>query len=347
MNMKLLNIYFIIFLLTINTSFFSLEDSIYSMRTTSIANGKKVCLVIVDGLRYDAVSNMPFLNKITKSNQGILYKGNSGLPSYSRPGYERIMTGTDSSINSIDNNLKMLPSLVPSIFKIAKDSKLKTAFSGFYWFDQLYLFQIDKGNFYYIRDGSVFKDAINTIENFVPDLMVIHPLLLDTIGHKYGGNSKEYKAAAFKIDNEIERLWNTLALKDYTLFVVSDHGHRDEGGHGDDNIKSVEIPIILIDKNLSKENLENNLLIKEQRDIAPTICNIMGIPKTIFMTGNSLYLEKKEMDKLRHQFILFNYKDFNKVFNKTSQITYIVIAIHTIIYITSMFIALSLLKSEK
>ena len=71
-------------------------------------------------------------------------------------------------------------------------------------------------------------------------LVFVHVLRVDTAGHKFGGASPEYKAIALEAD----KLLDTLLAADpgARWFVLSDHGHLPEGGHGgeEQSVRQVE-----------------------------------------------------------------------------------------------------------
>lgn len=333
---------FVIYLLLFNNTFYLFQNSIYGLQTIPHLTDRKLCLIILDGLRFDAAVKMPFLSNMYNSGKAVIYKGLCEVPSTSRPGYERILTGTSTKINNIDNNNKHIPSLIPNLFRISKNNKLKTGFCGYFWVEELYPLDIDYSFFYIIRDGTTFEKSIEIIEKYQPDFMVIHPMSIDNIGHKYGGISKEYEEEVKKIDAKIKNLWYLIQKMNYTLMLVSDHGHKDEGGHGDDNPDCLKIPICIISNEINSISPIINTGTISQLDIAPTICDILGIPKTIYMTGNSLVKHDNQIYLIRKSFsggIDFNFQDF---FNITSRLTYLIIASQTIVYFTCMFIAIRL-----
>ncbi|TDT47641.1 type I phosphodiesterase/nucleotide pyrophosphatase [Fonticella tunisiensis] len=337
-------IYFLLYLSIVGSSVFIFEHNLYSLKTSKHPTGRRVCLVIIDGLRYDAVTKMDFLSKISSTSLGIMYKSLATSPSESRPGYERIITGTDSPINGIKNNKSYLPSLTPNLFYISNISGLKTAASGFYWIKELYPIRIDREYYYYIKDGATFSKAIDFINTDQPDFILIHPMAVDNAGHKYGGRSNEYDKSVKKLDEEIERTWNLIKDKGYTMLITSDHGHRDEGGHGDMSKNSIETPLIIIDKNLSSLNPAPSNIVRKQTDIAPTICDILGIPKSIYMYGNSLVAHSREIYTIRQQFASKYINDFERFFKATSIITYLITASYTVIFMSGCFMAAGILN---
>jgi hypothetical protein len=67
-------------------------------------------------------------------------------------------------------------------------------------------------------------------------LVFVHVLAVDKAGHKHGRNSAAYREAAAASDELFSRLVAADAARPggsrSRWFVLSDHGHRDQGGHG-------------------------------------------------------------------------------------------------------------------
>lgn len=307
------SIFLSILLLIINNSISILFGSIYSLKTYPLKTGDKVCLIIIDGLRYDTALKMPFVNSAVKKG-GSIYKALSGTPSLSRPGYERIMAGSETFINGFNSNINIMPSLIPNLFLLSKEYNLKTAASAYLWMHEMFPCNIDYGDFYYFNDKDVFINAKKIIKNNSPDFVVIHPMDVDNAGHKYGGISNEYTQAAYRVDSEIKSIWDILYNNHYTVIITSDHGHKDCGGHGDGNIKCVEIPVFIFNNNLHNITFNKKSVISEI-DIAPTICDIMGISKTIYMTGSSL-IKNSDIQNIRNVYSNNRCDNFN-LFLKT------------------------------
>ncbi|VEI12852.1 alkaline phosphatase family protein [Trueperella bialowiezensis] len=62
---------------------------------------------------------------------------------------------------------------------------------------------------------------------------------VDDAGHVYGLLGEEYRAAIRRVDKHVERLVSIIAQRaednpaeEWLVVVTTDHGHRDEGGHG-------------------------------------------------------------------------------------------------------------------
>ena len=341
MKYKIYLIYFSMMLFVINNSISILISSAYALKTNPIKTGNKVCLIIIDGLRYDTSLKMPFINSEIKKN-GILYKACCDVPSLSRPGYERLLTGSETLINGFNSNENFMPSLIPDLFLLSKKQKLKTSAIAYYWVHQMFPANIDYTYFYYFDDKNIYTKSKEIIKSYSPDFLIIHPMEIDNMGHKYGGISKEYMDAAYTVDNAIKNLWDLLNKNNYTIIITSDHGQLDTGGHGGNDICCIQVPIFIFGSYIKNISHKNNLSIK-QIDIAPTICDILGIPKTIYMTGNSL-VKNDDMQNIRNVYSIFKTDNFNSFFINTNMQTFVIMIIYNTIYFSCWFLLIKFSK---
>ena len=64
---------------------------------------------------------------------------------------------------------------------------------------------------------------------------------IDEAGHSYGILGDEYLTAIERVDAHLDRLHSAIEKRaeahgeKWLLVMVTDHGHRDEGGHGGDS----------------------------------------------------------------------------------------------------------------
>lgn len=180
----------------------------------------KVILIIIDGLEYSVAKDcMGYLNAMTRAKKGRLYKLKSELPSISRPLYECILTGVEPVKSSIVNNNINSMSKEKSIFHYAKEFGLKTGAACYYWISELYnktpfnkvldrhiddeSLIIPYGHFYHsdvYPDSHVYEDAESLRMKYNLDFLLIHPMNIDDVGHKFGHDSKEYRNKARETD---------------------------------------------------------------------------------------------------------------------------------------------------
>ncbi|WP_027308059.1 alkaline phosphatase family protein [Caloramator sp. ALD01] len=317
----------LLYILILNSTISLFKFTFYDITTNSKPTNKKVCLIIVDGLRLDAINNMPFIQNLIKNNDAKFAISVSDKPTISRAGYMRILTGAPTDISGISSNNQHIPSPVLSISDLAIKHNLKTALCGYFWIDELFPFSFHYKKTYFIRDGTTFIDAVSIVNSFKPDFLIVHPMSVDNAGHSFGGSSMQYKNTASKIDLEIYKLYKQLSKYNYDIIITSDHGHQDFGGHTKYEENTFLTPFVFISKNT---NIKLTKSIN-QIDIAPTLCDLLGIPKTLYMTGNSL-LDNQNITTIRNAHILNPNLPFEYNLNFSLFITNILLTIHLIIY---------------
>ncbi|WP_443110793.1 hypothetical protein [Caloramator sp. mosi_1] len=109
--------------------------------------------------------------------------------------------------------------------------------------------------------------------------------------------------------------------------MTSDHGHQNFGGHTNYEENTFLTPFIFISNN-TKLKLPKYI---KQIDIAPTLCDLLGIPKTIYMTGNSL-IENDNIFPIRKAHIINPMLSFEYNLNLSLFITNILLTVQLIIY---------------
>lgn len=257
----------------------------------------KLVIIVLDGLCYDtAKTQMGFLNHLVEKNIGKLYRVESELPSMSRPLYETILTGVSPYKSGITNNKISRLSNYKSIFHLVKESGGVSCAAAYHWISELYnkvpfdyLYDsyqddvekpIQYGRFYFedmYPDSHLFIDGECFRKKYKPNVLYIHPMGIDDIGHKYGRDSKEYRTKAIETDIILSNfipLWQELG---YEIVVTSDHGMNNDGNHGGTGEFERIVPLYYFGK--TKLNVGEDEVIK-QVQMAPILCKILGIKES-------------------------------------------------------------------
>jgi predicted AlkP superfamily pyrophosphatase or phosphodiesterase len=255
----------------------------------------KIILVILDGLRFDvAQSQMGFLGHLVESQEASLYRVQCELPSLSRPMYETLLTGTPTSLHGITANDVVRLSHQTSVFHLARQQGLTTAAAAYSWFSELYnrspfvpwrdrilhdeSLPIQHGLYYWedtYPDSHLLADAELLRQQYQPDFMLVHPMGLDDIGHRYGGESKQYRAQAIATDSLLSHYLPRWWEAGYEIFITSDHGMNADGQHGGTLADVREVPLFCISQALTPGVYLEGL---SQLAIAPLICQVLGVP---------------------------------------------------------------------
>jgi hypothetical protein len=243
----------------------------------------RLVFVLIDGLRYDTaeqVTVMPFLNELRA--RGAWAKMHSRAPSYSQPGYTTLFTGAwpemndGPAINVPYDEIRAWSQ--DNLFSTAMRAGLKTAVSGYYWFEKLIPQSNVSASFYtpgedQQADRQVVDHALPWLKDANLGLILIHLDQVDYAGHHEGGaRDPNWQAAARRTDDLLREIVATLDLNQDTLVVVSDHGHLDRGGHGGQDELVLQEPFLLIGAGVTPGEFPDIAMV----DVAPTLAALLG-----------------------------------------------------------------------
>ena len=240
---------------------------------------QQVVYVIVDGLRYDTSLGMPFLNSLRQ--KGAYAVMHSKPPSYSQPSWTTLVTGAWPDINGSPplnaDYEDMKPIAVDHLFAAVRRAGMTSAIAGFIWWQKLVPQDLLQDGFYVegeddAADRAVLAKALEFLTTVRPNLLLVHLDQVDHAGHLYGGESAEYRQAAYAVDGMIQQIAAALDLEESVLVVVSDHGHIKRGGHGGHDAVVLQEPFVMVGKGVVPGDLGDI----EQTDVAPTIAALLG-----------------------------------------------------------------------
>ena len=266
-----------------------------------------VVIIVNDSLRYKDSLELKTLNTLRKN--GADYLSHVGQPSYSLPGYVTIPTGAFPEITGATSNYYEGAS-IDSIFKAAKDAGLTTAIvSGSDswkklfgdYVDFFYSYSPDRKEFDLIKETNlnIKEKSIEVIEACKPHLFLIHFSGTDEASHKYGGNSSEYKEVALQQDAFTAEILEHYNYDETVVFVTSDHGHIDKGGHGGWEEETLTVPLVMYGAliNPGKGEAVNT-------DIAPTVAAVLGIRIPTHSQGRILLNRLNVVDRTKASWML-------------------------------------------
>lgn len=273
-----------------------LMDSLYTYRSPLATNPPapgettgqpltgRVVLVLIDALRYDTSLKqevMPFLNELRE--QGAWAAMHSRPPSYSAPGYSVLMSGawpelSDGPVMNPEGGELPRTWTQDNLFSAARRTGLKTAVSGYFWFEGL-IPQTDVDAAFYTpgedaaADRAVVDAALPWLESGAYQFILIHLDQVDYAGHHEGGpRSPNWDKAAARADSLLREIASSLDLKLDTVIVVSDHGQIDAGGHGgQDPIVLIE-PFVMAGAGVVPGQYDDVDMV----DVAPTVAALLG-----------------------------------------------------------------------
>jgi hypothetical protein len=272
-----------------------LMDSVYAYRSplhsTPPAPGdplgapltRRVVFVLIDALRSDTSLKpdvMPFLNELR--SRGASATIHSRPPSYSEPGYSTLLTGAWPDLSdgpTINLDYAEIPTWTQdNLVSAVRRAGLKAAVSGYYWFEKLIPQAAVSASFYTpgedaTADRAVVDAALPWLKANAQQFVLIHIDQVDYAGHHEGGPiDPRWDAAAHRADGLLAEIAATLDLSKDTLFVASDHGQIDRGGHGGQDPITLVEPWVLAGAGVKPGSYGD----VQQTDVAPTLAALLG-----------------------------------------------------------------------
>ncbi|SCV05188.1 LANO_0H01992g1_1 [Lachancea nothofagi CBS 11611] len=275
---------------------------------------EKLVVVVIDALRSDylfhgPMSHFNFAHELLNKGHAWGYTAYSNPPTVTLPRLKGITTG--STPNFLDAILNVAGDDSSSTLK-DQDSWLRQFhinqktikfFGDDTWlklFPEEFFSEIDGTNSFFVSD---FEEVDLNVTRHLPaqlasqqswDVMILHYLGLDHIGHKGGAYSKFMPPKHREMDSVIKQIYDS--VEDNTLVcVMGDHGMNDMGNHGGSSAGETSAGMMLMSKMLGNyekpvsqqleklpietKNEDYKYLTKiNQIDIVPTIAALFNFP---------------------------------------------------------------------
>ena len=260
----------------------------------------RLVLVVLDGIRVDAVTEMDFLSALSRRGSSGIVR--TGQPSLSNPSRAVIATGAWAEVNGVTNNSGYAAPAVDSIFSLAKRAGVPQAAAGSRFWPRAFgaylgdrVLAHQKGT--KIGDGpseliewqqKTCTSDIEFLDKQGHGLIVLDLTAADSAGHDFGGKSAEYLETAKAVDDCLRQVVGAFDDGQTTFLITSDHGHiqhRGGGGHGGGEEEVLQVPLVLFGRAIR----ENSGWKGDQVDIAPTICALLGLPLPATNQGGILW----------------------------------------------------------
>ncbi len=253
----------------------------------------KVILILVDGMRPDALSNIPEVEKM-KACSSYTLNAATVFPSVTLPCHMSLFHSVDPERHGTTMNL-YAPQVRPvrGLGEVLRAQRKKSAM--FYSWEELrdltrpgtlsYAHFIQGATYGYEEANSMLTDeAIEFLRRGGADFTFLYLGWTDEAGHANGWMSDEYMRSVRESWKCIDRVAEEFS-EDYTIIVTADHGGHDRT-HGTTMPEDMVIPLFLKGK-----DFEPGKIIEDARitDIAPTVTKILGVLDDEVWEGKSLF----------------------------------------------------------
>jgi hypothetical protein len=241
---------------------------------------RRVVLIIVDGLRLDAIRGLPAIEALRARGSGVVAQ--SSFPTISKSNYVTLLSGVTPRYSGARTNVGFRLHAVDSLFARARAAGRNASYVADKTRGIPRLFGVEEVAVTLWQNGlrDVFARTLAR-----SDLVVMLFMDVDEAGHAHGGSSDEYKAAVRTTDAHLGEL---LADFDFTRDAVvftADHGHTDRGGHGGVGRQVEDVPLVLAGAGVRRGA---SVLDAKLVDVAPTVAALLGIPAPGHGRGRTL-----------------------------------------------------------
>lgn len=239
----------------------------------------KTVLILVDGMRSDAISRQPKANALLPKASYCL-NTQTVFPPVTLPCHMSLFHSVAPDRHGTTTNIYM-PQVrpVPGLCEQLRLAKKKCAF--FYNWEELRdlsrpgslaYSQFISGSIHgYEKANHLVTDsAIDYITKHTPDFAFLYLGYVDHAGHNHGWMSDEYHQAIASSFDDIYRLLKALP-EDYTVLITADHGGHGRG-HGENIPEDMTIPLLCLGNRFTPNTQLSDISIL---DIAPTIATLL------------------------------------------------------------------------
>jgi hypothetical protein len=160
----------------------------------------------------------------------------------------------------------------------------------------VYFSQIPGDTNWSLTDAAVTAEAVKSIQGTaegyedVPNFLFTYLVQVDENGHQFGGASQQYKEAIQRTDDNLGAILDAVAARegatgeDWTVIVVTDHGHQPQKGfgHGFQTPDETATFVIADGPDFGNGYINTDY---EIVDVTPTVLSLFGAPQGTNLDG--------------------------------------------------------------
>ncbi|XP_039401118.1 GPI ethanolamine phosphate transferase 2 isoform X4 [Mauremys reevesii] len=268
---------------------------------------KKAVIVLIDALRDDFVFGskgkqfMPYTTQLVEKGTCHSFIAEAKPPTVTMPRIKALMTGSIPGFIDVIMNLNSPALLEDNLIWQAKTAGKRIIFYGDDTWVKLFpkhFVEYDGTTSFFVSDYTEVDDNVtrhldSVLKREDWDILILHYLGLDHIGHLTGPNSPLVGPKLYEMDNILKKIHTSLLSKEEEsslpnlLIVCGDHGMSETGSHGGSSEEEVHTPLLFISSAFEKRNgpLKQPELV-QQTDLAATLAIGLGLPISRNSVGN-------------------------------------------------------------
>ncbi|XP_048219862.1 GPI ethanolamine phosphate transferase 2 isoform X5 [Perognathus longimembris pacificus] len=270
----------------------------------------KAVIVLIDALRDDfvfgskGVKYMPYTTYLVEKGASHSFVAEAKPPTVTMPRIKALMTGSLPGFVDVIRNLNSPELLEDNVIRQAKAAGKRIIFYG----DETWVKLFPKHFMEYDGTTSFFVSDYTEVDNNVTrhldrvlkrgdwDILILHYLGLDHIGHISGPNNPLIGHKLREMDSILMKIHASLLSKEREtlspnlLVLCGDHGMSESGSHGASSKEEVSTPLILISSAFERRpgDIRHTKHV-QQTDLAATLAIGLGLPIPKDSVGSLLF----------------------------------------------------------
>ncbi|XP_058653768.1 GPI ethanolamine phosphate transferase 2 isoform X4 [Onychostoma macrolepis] len=259
---------------------------------------KRVVIVLIDALREDFVFGsdgrrfMPYTRHVVERGSSHSFIAKARPPTVTMPRIKALTTGSIPGFIDVVMNLNSPALLEDNLIWQANSAGKRIIFYGDdTWvrlFPKLFMEHDGTTSFfvsdYTEVDNNVTRHLDGTLKRDDWDILILHYLGLDHIGHISGPHSSLIGPKLMEMDDVIKKIHASLISKESEgtlpnlLVLCGDHGMSETGSHGGSSEPEINTPLVLISPSFRRKAGFEEPGVLEQVDLTPTLALGLGLP---------------------------------------------------------------------
>ncbi|XP_066240719.1 GPI ethanolamine phosphate transferase 2 isoform X2 [Saccopteryx leptura] len=259
----------------------------------------KVVIMLVDALRDDfvfgskGVKFMPYTTYLMEKGTSHSFVAEAKPPTVTMPRIKALMTGSLPGFIDVVRNLNSPALLEDNVITRAKAAGKRIIFYGDETWMKLFpkhFVEYDGTTSFFVSDYTEVDDNVTrhldkVLKRGDWDVLILHYLGLDHIGHVSGPSSPLIGRKLSEMDGVLMRIHTALlseereALLPSLLVLCGDHGMSESGGHGASSVEEVNTALLLVSSAFERKPGDvRHPKHVQQTDLAPTLAIGLGLP---------------------------------------------------------------------
>ncbi|XP_036407560.1 GPI ethanolamine phosphate transferase 2 isoform X2 [Megalops cyprinoides] len=259
---------------------------------------RRVVIVVIDALREDFVFGprgrqyMPYTRNLVERGSSLSFVAKARPPTVTMPRIKALTTGSIPGFIDVVMNLNSPALQEDNIIWQAKAAGKRIIFYGDDTWVRLFpkhFMEYDGTTSFFVSDytevdNNVTRHLDSTLKRDDWDILILHYLGLDHIGHLSGPHSSLVGPKLLEMDHILKRIHASLISRETEgslpnlLVLCGDHGMSETGSHGGSSEPEISTPLVLISPAFKRKAGMETPSTVEQVDLVPTLALGLGLP---------------------------------------------------------------------